>query len=202
MGMIDVTGVFKKTILFFLTLVLMYPSLAYSAEKVAAEKDSQSIAPSYESLRETYVPQYTPEESYRLELKLLSTGYYCYDLPLFDEAWRKKGPRVLESAVFVQTWKDSNHPILAEVNGDQAVVYYPEHFDLTPVFLEKKNGGWVIDHTVTQELVVLTKDFWVALDVKSPYFSILSDIFKMERTEIAKGRWGYRPVKLNPSPAY
>src|ERR1051325_5499925 len=157
------------------------------------------LAPSRESLLSVFHPQATPEASYRLELQLLSQGLYCYDLPLFDAEWRKRGSEVVQSHHFRRTFEDSDHPFRVFIRDDHAVIFYPDKsiWRLSPVFLKKDPSGWIIDRTQTEELIRLGKDYWVVLDRPSPYFSILSDIFDLQRTEVATKIWGYRPVRLH-----
>ncbi len=185
-----------KSAVLVLVLTVVFAAAAFPDDSSSPQSPATDPLPSHEYLLSHFVPQDSPEDSYRLELTLLSKGVYCYDLPIFDADWRKRGDKVIHHDLFMRTWKDVNFPFRSLIAGDRAVVYYPDHMNLGPVFLKKEESGWVLDRTQTEELIALGPKFWVVLDKKSPYFSLLSELFEMERTEIATKVWGYRPTKL------
>jgi hypothetical protein len=149
---------------------------------------------SYEELRRTYTPQSSPEASYRLEFELMLKGMYCYDLPLFDPDWRKKGREVIFSSAYRQTAQGFDAPFMARVEGSYAVIYYPDNKDMGPVFLYRDRSGWVIDRTSVMDNITYgaSNKEWFAQDGDYPYLIILKRAFSMEKVRLNSGAWAYK----------
>ena len=149
---------------------------------------------SYESLKNKYVPQSTPEASYRLELELLSQGMYCYDLPLFDMKWRQKGRNILYNPRYKSTAQKFNVQSKTYREGRYAVVYFPYNKAAGPEFLYNHGQGWVIDRTAVWEYIHYnySNTGWFAYNGNYPYLKILKKIFPLEKVRLDSGHWAYR----------
>ncbi len=149
---------------------------------------------SYEELRRTYIPQSSPEASYRLEYDLMIKGMYCYDLPLFDPDWRKKGREIIFSSVYRQTAQSFDAPFMTRIEGDYAVIYYPDNKNLGPVFFYRDRSGWVIDRTSVMDNITYgaSNEGWFAHDGDYPYLVMLKRAFSMEKVKLNSGAWAYR----------
>ncbi|MCK5494164.1 MAG: hypothetical protein KAJ14_13720, partial [Candidatus Omnitrophica bacterium] len=99
------------------------------------QKSNTLSKTSYEELKQEYIPQETPGKAYKLELELLSKGMYCYDLLLFDSEWRKKGKEILYSTQYKNTAKKFDIPYKVYIEGEYAVIYYPQDKSAGPDFL-------------------------------------------------------------------
>ncbi len=153
----------------------------------------------YQELKKEYVPQATPEASFSLELALVKDGMYCYDLPLFDAQWRKKGKRILVDPKFKDSAKMFDRPFQVYSEGDFAVIYFPDLKNLGPVFLYKEKKGWVIDRTAIQDKLFYDDHArWVVVGGEYPYFFLLKKIFELEEVKMDdQSLVGYR-IKENP----
>ncbi|HTY45971.1 MAG TPA: hypothetical protein VMD52_08285 [Patescibacteria group bacterium] len=149
---------------------------------------------SYEELRRTYIPQSSPEASYRLEYELMLKGMYCYDLPLFDPDWRRKGREIIFSSAYRQTAQGFDAPFMSRIEGSYAVIYYPDNKDLGPVFLYRDRSGWVVDRTSVMDNITYSSSNkeWFAQDGDYPYLAILKRAFSMEKVRLNSGAWAYR----------
>ena len=169
----------NSTLRYFIVKALVYTCIfGYSSLCFA-----QEARVSYEELRQKYVPQSSPEETYRLELEMMSEGMYCYDLPIFDSKWRTKGKQVLYSSAYknIEKWKSG---FQSYIEGDYAVVYYPNDKSAGPVFLYRDYSGWVLDRTTVIEKIHYNGT-WHAYEGSYPYLSLLKRVFNMK-----KGRAG------------
>ena len=177
----------KKNILLSLTcLCLISPAIALAG-------GSPEEKAYYEVLKEDYIPQSTPEESFLLELKLLEGGMYCYDLPLFDPQWRLKGKKILTSPLFSETAKAASQPFQTYIEGRYAVIYYPNNENLSPVFLYEENSKWIIDRTASADRVFFDHGRWVTLGGDYPYLSLLKKVYRLKEIDADKsGASGYR----------
>ena len=168
---------------------LMFNGTAF-AGSVDQKTPEQSY---YEVLKEEYLPQSTPQESFLLELKLLAQGMYCYDLPLFDPQWRLKGKKILTSSLFFDTAKAANQPFDAYIEGDRAVIYYPQNKALSPVFLYEENSKWVIDRTASADRIFFDHNKWITLGGDYPYLDLLKRVYNLKEIRVQEsGLVGYR----------
>jgi len=146
---------------------------------------AQSQRVSYEELRQKYVPQASPEDTYRLELEMMSQGMYCYDLPIFDMQWRGKGNQVIYSSAYknMQKWSTGFE---SYIEGDYAVIYYPQNKSCGPVFLYRDSSGWVIDRTTVINNIHYAPDnsSWLAYEGSYPYLGILQKIFNLKKGKV------------------
>ena len=163
---------------------------AASADNADHQTSEQAY---YEVLKDEYIPQSTPQESYLLELKLLSQGMYCYDLPLFDPQWRVKGKKILTSSLFFDTAKAVNQPFDAYIEGDRTVIYYPQNKALSPVFLYEENSKWVIDRTASADRIFFDHNKWITLGGDYPYLDLLKRVYNLKEIRVQEsGLVGYR----------
>jgi hypothetical protein len=149
---------------------------------------------SYEHLRREYAPQGSPESSFRLELQLMLQGIYCYDLPLFDPDWRKKGREIIYSSAYRQTAQSFSVPFRANIERHYAVIYFPDNPNLGPVFLYLDRSGWVIDRTSVLNNIRYdsSNTRWFAAEGDYPYLDILRKVFTMEKMQLDSGSWAYK----------
>lgn len=175
----------------------------------------------YEELKKEYVPQSSPEKSFQLELKLLSDGMYCYDLPLFDPQWRQKGKKILTAPQFQETAKKANKPQSSFIEGDYAVLYYPQDLQMAPVFLFLDPAqGWVLDHSAVADKVFYhsgnyesslndgksfqgtdgsrfsrSPEGWMCVGGEYPYLNLLKKIFSFKKVTLDEyGVEGYEVI--------
>ncbi len=194
---VNMMSVHKKSMRFLVVLgwvLLLVSGFLSSADRVWAN------IPTFEELKERYVPQPTPDSAYQLELELMVQGLYCYDLPLFDPQWRSKGKELLVSDKFKSTAELVNRHFTAKIKGDYAVIYFPKQVSISPVFLYHVADGWIIDRTVTSMSILFESmsASWVFVEEQSPYFEILNEIFNLERIQVSDQRWGYKLKKSSP----
>ena len=178
-------------------LIIVYCSFwnIFSLEAQISEPPNPEEA-YYEELKKEYVPQDSPEKSFLLELKLLSDGMYCYDLPLFDPQWRRRGKKILTSPAFADTAQKANQPRKVYINGQYAVIYFPERKNLPPVFLYQEDpAGWVIDRSAASDKIIYDKRAsWLALGGEYPYLNLLKKIYSFEEIPLDDhGLAGYEP---------
>ena len=149
---------------------------------------------SYEELKQKYIPQETPEKAYKLELELLSKGMYCYDLPLFDLEWRKKGKEILYSPQYKNTAKKFDIPYKVYIEGEYAIIYYPQDKSAGPDFLYQGSSGWILDRTAVWDQIHnnYSNTGWFAYEGNYPYLDILKKIYSLERIKLDNGIWAYR----------
>ncbi len=140
-------------------------------------------------LQACYIPQPTPEETVRLELKLMEKGIYCYDLPIFDMEWRKRGSSIKISERYRDTAKKFSKPVKTFILSDLAIVYYPEDRSLGPDFLYKTPEGWVLDRTAVWDYIHYNyaSDGWFAYDGNYPYLDMLKQVFPMQSVKLNNG---------------
>ncbi len=150
---------------------------------------------SYEELEQKYVPQSKPEETVRLELDLLAKGMYCYDLLMFDLAWRKRGKQILSSPQYKNTARKFDVSSKVYTEGNYAIVYYPYNKNEGPDFLYKdSSGGWVLDRTAVWDYIHYnySNTGWFAYEGDYPYLEMLKKVFPLERVKLDSGAWAYR----------
>ena len=155
---------------------------------------AQSEGISYEELKQKYVPQNSPQETVRLELDLLAKGMYCYDLPMFDPAWRKRGKQILYSPQYKNTAKKFDVSSKVYTEGNYAIVYYPYNKSEGPDFLYKDSSGWVLDRTAVWDYIHYnySNTGWFAYDGDYPYLEMLKRIFPLERVRLNNGVRAYQ----------
>ncbi len=151
----------------------------------------------YEELKKEYVPQDSPEKSFLLELKLLSDGMYCYDLPLFDPQWRHRGKKILTSPSFAQSAQKANQPLKVFIEGHYAVIYFPQNKNLFPIFLYREDSGWIIDRSMSADKVIFNKlGGWLVVGGEYPYLNLLKKIYSLDPVPLDdNGLTGYQPRK-------
>ena len=185
---------------FFILISCSFGNIFYSQAQTSKAPDAEEAY--YEELKKEYVPQDSPEKSFLLELKLLSDGMYCYDLPLFDSQWRQRGKRILTSPAFADTAQKANQPLKVYIDGQYAIIYFPQNKNLSPVFLYQEDSlGWVIDRSVTSDKIVHDKrGSWLALGGEYPYLKLLKKIYSFEGIPLDDhGLTGYEPKKFDPA---
>ena len=157
-------------------------------------KSAMPLETSYEELKQKYIPQETPEKTYKLELELLSKGMYCYDLSLFDLEWRKKGKEILYSPQYKNTAKKFDIPYKVYVEGEYAIVYYPQNKSAGPDFLYQGPSGWILDRTAVWDQIHnnYSNTGWFAYEGDYPYLDILKKVYSLERIMLDNGIWAYR----------
>ena len=158
------------------------------------QKSNTLSKTSYEELKQEYIPQETPGKAYKLELELLSKGMYCYDLLLFDSEWRKKGKEILYSTQYKNTAKKFDIPYKVYVEGECAVIYYPQNKSAGPDFLYQGSSGWILDRTAVWDQIHnnYSNTGWFAYEGNYPYLDILKKIYSLERIILDNGIWAYR----------
>ncbi|MCK5084787.1 MAG: hypothetical protein KAQ64_03980 [Candidatus Pacebacteria bacterium] len=158
------------------------------------QKNNTPSEISYEELKQKYIPQETPEKAYKLELELLSKGMYCYGLPLFDLEWRKKGKEILYSPQYKNTAKKFDIPYKVYVEGEYAIIYYPQNKSAGPDFLYQESSGWVLDRTAVWDQIHnnYSNTGWFAYEGDYPYLDMLKKIYSLERIMLDNGIWVYR----------
>lgn len=165
--------------LFLNSIVLVYP---------------QNPEVSYEQLQQTYIPQSSPKETFELELKLLSQGAYCYDLPMFDSAWRKKGKEISYNSRYAETAEKFDTSFKVYKQGKYAVIYFPNDKSLGPEFLYRDYSGWILDRTSVWNNIHYnqTNSGWFAYEGDYPYLDILKKIFQLEKIKLDNGVAAYQ----------
>lgn len=143
--------------------------------------------PACEALKKTSQPQSAPEETYQLELKMMRQGLYCHDLAIFDEAWQKRAGKNYTNANLVTTAGYFDVPSKVFQEGKYAVIYYPDHPTLGPVFLFRDNGKWVLDRTSVYQYIHY-EDRWLAYDGDYPYLEMLKTVYPLEERTTSQGQ--------------
>ncbi|MFC1613392.1 hypothetical protein ACFL23_03605 [Patescibacteria group bacterium] len=145
-------------------------------------------------LWDTYYPQHTPEETLKLERQLMHQGIYCYDLPLFDESWRKRGSTIIKDERYKNTEEKFDKPFKVYKKEKYAILYYPNDISLGPEFLYRVKNGWVLDRTAVWDNIHYnyTNTGWFAYEGEYPYLEILQTIYNMQRIELDNGILAYQ----------
>ncbi|MFZ2970708.1 MAG: hypothetical protein WA063_06165 [Minisyncoccia bacterium] len=140
-------------------------------------------------LYKKYVPQNSPEKTYLLELDLLSKGMYCYDLSMFDPDWRKKGTEIIYSESYKNTAKKFSVPYRIYIEGNYAIIYFPNNKSEGPDFLYKDSSGWILDRTAVWDNIHYnyTNTGWFAYNGDYPYLNLLKEIYSLQRIELDNG---------------
>ncbi|MEI8011574.1 MAG: hypothetical protein WCI27_03700 [Candidatus Omnitrophota bacterium] len=139
-----------------------------------------------------YSPGQTPGETYRKELDLMLEGSFCYDLPIYDDAWRRKGSSVVRSLSNTSAARAFDRPFEVYERGGYAIIYYPNDQNLGPVFLYAKGGGWVIDRTSVMENIHYGNG-WMAYGGNYPYLALLQSVYDLKKGTAGGGRIAYQP---------
>ncbi|MCK5475162.1 MAG: hypothetical protein KAI71_01085 [Candidatus Pacebacteria bacterium] len=202
-------NIFNKIIFLFIFLAIIFGSwLFYNYNDLKINhtvfespilpetfpKNNTSSEISYEDLKQKYIPQKTPEKAYKLELELLSKGMYCYDLPLFDSEWRKKGKEILYSSQYKNTAKKFDISYKVYIEKKYAIIYYPQDKSAGPDFLYKESSGWILDRTAVWNQIHnnYSNTGWFAYEGNYPYLYMLKKIYPLERIMLDNGIWAYR----------
>lgn len=148
-------------------------------------------------LYKKYVPQNSPEQTYLLELDLLSRGMYCYDLPMFDPEWRRKGKEILYSSSYKNTAAKFSVPYKVYTEGDYAVIYFPDNKSEGPDFLYKSSSGWILDRTAVWDNIHYnySNTDWFAYESDYPYLKLLEKIYSLQRIKLDNGIWAYTLIE-------
>ncbi len=148
----------------------------------------------YEELKAKYVPQRSPYATVRLELDMLKQGMYCYDLPMFDADWRKRGKKIQYSSRYKHTAQKFNVPYKVYKEVNKAIVYYPNNKSEGPDFLYRAQRGWVLDRTAVWDYIHYntSNSGWFVYEGNYPYLRMLKKIFPMERILLSGGQWAYK----------
>jgi len=136
-----------------------------------------------------YTPQAQPEQTYLLELELLSKGMYCYDLPIFDPDWRARGSEIMYSESYKKTAKRYSIPYEVYIDGDYAIIYFPGSKSEGPVFLYQDFSGWIIDRTAAWDNIHYNRSNtgWFAYDGDYPYLRLLKEVYTLEKVRLDNG---------------
>jgi len=171
--------------------ILFYCCAAVCLLSICLAQDTKISLP---ELQKEYTPQNSPEDTYRMELRLLSQGIYCNDLPIFDLPWRRKNSRIQRSEQYKHTANEFSTGYKTRKEGKYAVIYYPFNKALGPVFLYKESAGWIIDRTAVWEYIHYntSNDGWFAYAGNYPYLPILKKIFNLERVVLDNGVSAYQ----------
>lgn len=145
----------------------------------------------HQQLLRQYIPQTTPEATYKMELQLLTRGLYCCDLPIFDPEWRKRGRSISHSSRNTYTGKMFNKPFKIYIEAAHAIIYYPKGKQLGPSFLYKTDSGWILDRACVYENIRYGKQ-WFAVDGDYPYLRLLNKVFNLEPGKTSRGVSVYR----------
>lgn len=154
---------------------------------------AQEAGVSYEDLRQKYLPQDSPEATYRLELEMMSEGMYCYDLPIFDNTWRSKGKQVSYSPSYKNIDKWQNSHFTSYIQGDYAVIYYPQNLSAGPVFAYRGDTGWILDRTTVMNYIHYSTDNsrWFAYEGDYPYLTLLKSVFSLKKVTLRDSTQAY-----------
>lgn len=169
----------RQIIFMSIFLPLLFCPLA-SADKPKLDPDIAEQA-YYEELYKEFVPQSTPGKSFQLELKMMQQRMYCYDLPLFDPEWRRKGKKIQLSKVFQEVAKKADQPFEVIIDDKHAVLYFKDRSDMAPVFFYQDEQGWVIDRgTAGRKLFMSPSEHtWAIKEGTDPYFQIIKKHFPL-----------------------
>lgn len=152
---------------------------------------AQTPTPNCESFKE-YQPQSTPEETYRLEMDMMKQGAYCYDIPIFDPEWQAKAEKnSYGNNDFKRIAGYFDVPSKTFQEGKYAVIYYPDHETLGPVFFFRKDGKWILDRTSAWKYIHY-EDAWLAYDGDYPYLDMLKTLFMLEERTNQNGQKVYK----------
>lgn len=141
-----------------------------------------------ETFKNEYQPQSTPEGTLKLEMDMMKQGAYCYDIPIFDPKWQAMSAKNSFGSDEFKTmagYFDVPSKIFQE--GKYAVIYYPDHHTLGPVFLYRENGKWILDRSSVYEYIHY-EDAWLAYDGDYPYLEMLKTIFPLEERVTENGQ--------------
>jgi hypothetical protein len=168
-----------RTIVVIWILMLLAPVVAWA-----------QAAPTCETFKE-YQPQSTPEETYRLEMDMMKQGAYCYDIPIFDQEWQAKAEKNSYGNDFKRMAGYFDVPSKTFQEGKYAVIYYPDHKTLGPVFFYRENGKWILDRTSAWKYIHY-EDAWLAYDGDYPYLDMLKTLFMLEERTTRNGQKVYK----------
>lgn len=123
-------------------------------------------------------PQRTPDGTYQFELDMMKQGAYCYNLAIFDPEWQGMSQKnATGSQDFKRIAGYFDVPSKTYQEGKYAIIYYPDHPTLGPVFLYRENGVWIIDRTSVWKYIHY-EDAWLAYDGNYPYLEMLKTLFR------------------------
>lgn len=169
-----------RRIILSIVLLLITPVYAWSDD------------PTCEKFKNEYLPQSSPDETYRLEMEMMKGGAYCYDLPIFDPQWQAMAAK---NSSGNQEFKDMADYLAAPtrtfVEGKYAIIYYPDDKTLGPVFLYEENGKWILDRSGVFNYIDFD-DNWVAFEGNYPYLDLLRKIFDLDEMVLDDGQKVYK----------
>jgi len=142
-----------------------------------------------QNLSKKYTPQAQPEQTYLLELELLSKGMYCYDLPMFDPAWRQRGSEITYSENYKNTAKRYSIPYEVYIEDNYAIVYFPTSKSEGPFFLYRDASGWILDRTTAWDNIHYNSSNtgWFAYDGDYPYLKLLKLVYVLKKVKLDNG---------------
>ena len=135
-------------------------------------------------LQRIMVPQNRPEDSVHLEIALMQRGIYYPDVPLYDEAWRRRERPERPPDRYQAVARRLAVPFEVERTADYAIVYFPGENRRRngPWFLRNTNAGWVLETSVVYEKIIYDlSSQWYALDGDYPYLELLQRVYSMRR---------------------
>jgi len=148
-----------------------------------------------EKIKKIMVPQETPEQAYDLELAMLKKGIFLYDLPFYDEHWRTKEPRrTFSPQALKRSAATFNKPYRTYIEGNHAIIYYPEHRDAMPSLLDRTEDGWIINRTLTARMIHYNLDSsdWFAYKGDYPHLKLFLKVLKMKSVKLVGGQKAYQ----------
>lgn len=140
----------------------------------------------------SFLPQSTPEGTYRLELDMMKQGAYCYDIPIFDPQWQAMAAK---NSTGNEEFKDMADQLGAPTKtfreGKYAIIYFPEDKTLGPTFLYEQNGKWILDRSGVLNYIDYD-EHWVAFDGNYPYLDLMRKVFDFEEMVMEDGMKVYK----------
>lgn len=167
----------KKSALLFVAIICLVFTVSCTGKETPQD------------LHKKYIPQPLPEQTYLLELELLSKGMYCYDLPMFDPNWHARGSKIMYSESYKNTAKRYSIPYEVYIEGDYAIVYFPGSKSEGPDFLYNDPSGWILDRTAAWDNIHYNRSNtgWFAYDGDYPYLELLKQVYILDRVKLDNG---------------
>jgi hypothetical protein len=173
-----------------------------SLERLRAIPDGALDEAGKAALQEILVPQPDPRQSIDLELALLHKGIYLREAPLYDGAWRHADrPKNWSEERLRERARQWDRPYEVMIEGGKAVAFYRDAPELAPIFVRRKNPGWMIDASRTAALIVYDDAHrtWYALDQGSPYLALLARALPLRRVVLPDGRGAWQLDPAGPT---
>ena len=167
----------KKSVLFLVVITCLVSAASCAGKETQRE------------LSKKYIPQAQPEQTFLLELELLSKGMYCYDLPMFDPDWRQRGTEITYSERYKNTAEKFSIPYEVYIEGNYAIIYFPDDESAGPEFLYRDYSGWVLDRTAVWDNIHYnhSNTGWFAYDGYYPYLELLKEVYSLQKVKLDNG---------------